>query len=367
MTTPPIRDDLRTTRPYVTVPFPSAPRPLAHLNNNESPRPPAGRHLAALRAAAALALTKVNRYPDTTLLTLRTALAGYAGHAVRADMVWPGNGSNETLLHLLQVYGGPGRTALGFGPTYSMHQQLAAITGTRWVQADRDPGFGLSPEAAGTTIDRHRPDVVFLCAPNNPTGTPLDPATLDVVLRAAPGLVVLDEAYVEFSAAGSRAGLLAEHRGLVIARTMSKAFGIAGVRMGYLLASPDVLAPLHVVALPYHLSTLTVSVALAALEHAEEALSHIPAILAERTRVRDGLVSAGHAVTPSDANFLFFDTNTDSSTAAANLAARGVLVRDLGPRGWLRVSVGSPEENDVFLKVLAELAPSEGHHVDRFE
>ncbi|MFC4049855.1 histidinol-phosphate transaminase [Actinomadura syzygii] len=355
MPPPPVRDDLRTTRPYVTVPFSSPIRPLAHLNNNESPHPPSGRHLAALRAAAARALATANRYPDTGLLALRTALAEYTGHGVRADMVWPGNGSNETLLHLLQVYGGPGRTALGFGPTYSMHRQIAAITGTRWAQADRGPDFGVSPAAAGAAIDRHRPDVVFLCAPNNPTGTPLDPATLDVVLGAEPGLVVLDEAYVEFSAAGSRADLLARHQGLVIARTMSKAFGIAGIRVGFLVASPDLLAPLRVVALPYHLSTLTVSVALAALEHAGESLAHVPGILAERERLRGALADAGHAVAPSDTNFLFFDTNTDSAAVAAELAGRGVLVRDLGHAGWLRVSVGSPEENDVFLKVLTEI------------
>lgn len=223
MPAPLVRDDLRTVQPYVTAPFPSPARPLASLNNNESPHAPAGRHLAALRAAAAQALTTANRYPDTGLLALRTALAEYTGHGVRADMVWPGNGSNETLLHLLQAYGGPGRTALGFGPTYSMHRQIAAITGTRWAEADRGPDFGVSPDVAGAAIDRHNPDVVFLCAPDNPTGTPLDPATLDVVLReTAPGLVVLDEAYVEFSAAGSRADLLARHRGLVIARTMSK-------------------------------------------------------------------------------------------------------------------------------------------------
>ncbi|WUH99911.1 aminotransferase class I/II-fold pyridoxal phosphate-dependent enzyme [Spirillospora sp. NBC_00431] len=355
MPLPPIRDDLRTAQPYVTAPFPSPARPLAHLNNNESPRPPAGRHLTALRAAAARALATANRYPDTGLVALRTALAGYAGHGVRADMVWPGNGSNETLLHLLQAYGGPGRTALSFGPTYSMHRRIAAITGTRWAQADRGADFGLSPEVAGAEIDRHRPDVVFVCAPNNPTGTPLDPATLDVVLRTAPGLVVLDEAYVEFSAAGSRAGLLARHPGLVIARTMSKAFGIAGVRVGFLLASPGLLAPLRVVALPYHMSTLTVSVALAVLEHAEESLAHVPGILAERERLRGALAGSGHAVAPSDTNFLFFDTGADSSAVAAGLAARGVLVRDLGHAGWLRVSVGSPEENDVFLKVLKEI------------
>jgi histidinol-phosphate aminotransferase len=166
---------------------------------------------------------------------------------------------------------------------------------------------------------------------------------------------------------GSRAGLLGLHQGLVIARTMSKAFGFAGIRVGFLLASPEVLAPLRVVALPYHLSTLTTSVALAALEHAEEALAHVPGILAERARVRDALEGAGHAVAPSDANFLFFDTNTESSEVAAELATRGVLVRDLGPTNWLRVSIGSPEENDVFLKALAALVSSEGDHVHPFE
>ncbi|MFF3665915.1 histidinol-phosphate transaminase [Microtetraspora malaysiensis] len=352
----PVRDDLRTVRPYNTRPFSSLVDPVALLNNNESPRPPEGRHLEVLRSAASLALATANRYPDTDLGTLRAALARYTGHGVRAEMVWPGNGSNEVLLHLLLAYGGPGRTALGFGPTYSMHEQIATITGTRWISADRGPDFGLTREAAATAVERHRPDIIFLCAPNNPTGTPLDRATLDVVLRTAPGLVVLDEAYVEFSAIGSRAGLLAEHPRLVISRTMSKAFGFAGIRVGFLLASPDVLAPLRIVALPYHLSTLTAAVALAALEQADELLAHIPSVLAERQRMRDALVGAGHAVAPSDANFLLFDTGADSSAVAAWLARQGVLVRDVGPAGWLRVSVGHPDENDIFLKTLAEFS-----------
>ncbi|MEV0973019.1 histidinol-phosphate transaminase [Microtetraspora glauca] len=352
----PVRDDLRAVRPYNTRPFPSMGDPVALLNNNESPRPPEGRHLETLCSAASRALATANRYPDTDLAALRSALARYAGHGVRADMVWPGNGSNEVLLHLLQTYGGPGRTALGFVPTYSMHEQIATITGTRWTSADRGSDFGLNHEVAAAAVEQHRPDIVFLCAPNNPTGTPLDRATLDVILRTAPGLVVLDEAYVEFSAIGTQAGLLAEHPQLVISRTMSKAFGFAGIRVGFLLASPDVLSPLRIVALPYHLSTLTAAVALAALEQADELLAHIPGVLAERGRMRDALVDAGHAVMPSDANFLFFDTGTDSSTMAAGLAGRGVLVRDVGPAGWLRVTVGHPDENNVFLKALFELS-----------
>ncbi|MDF5751078.1 histidinol-phosphate transaminase [Spongiactinospora sp. TRM90649] len=349
-----VRADLRTARPYDNRPFPSAGAPVAPLNNNESPFPPRGRHLEALRDAAAGALATTNRYPDTDLTALRTALARYVGHDVRPDMVWPGNGSNEVLLHLLLAYGGPGRTALGFGPTYSMHERIAAITGTRWAAGARGGDFGLDAETASAAVRAHRPHLVFLCAPNNPTGTPLDPATLDAVLSAAPGLVVLDEAYVEFSRLGSRAGMLSDHPRLVISRTMSKAFGFAGIRAGFLLAAPGVLEPLRLVALPYHLSTLTTAVALAALERSEELLAHVPGILAERRRVRDALVRAGHDVAPSDANFLFFDTGGDSTHVASRLAAHGVLVRDLGPAGWLRVTVGSPDENDAFLRTLAD-------------
>ncbi|MGW0808911.1 histidinol-phosphate transaminase [Nonomuraea sp. NPDC002799] len=351
-----VRDDLRTTRPYDTHPFPSAVAPAAPLNNNESPFPLMGRHLEALHAAANHALAHANRYPDTDLTALRTALARYVGQGVSPDMVWAGNGSNEVLQHLLQAYGGPGRSALGFGPSYSMHQNVARVTGTRWTSATRGPDFALDHEMAIAAVQRHRPDIIFLCAPNNPTGTPLDLATLDAILRTAPGLVVLDEAYVEFSSVGCQAALLAEHPQLVISRTMSKAFGLAGIRMGFLLASPNVLEPLRVVALPYHLSTLTVAVALAALEHADDLLAHIPVILSERTRMRSALIDAGHDVAPSDANFLFFDTGADSSQVAARLAERGVLVRDLGPASWLRVSVGHPDENDFFLNALADLS-----------
>jgi histidinol-phosphate aminotransferase len=258
---------------------------------------------------------------------------------------------------LLQAFGGPGRTALGFAPAYSMHPLLALGTGTGWVDGRRDASFGLSPADAAAQVREHRPDVVFLCSPNNPTGTALDPAVVAAVLDAAPGMVVVDEAYAEFARPGTRSALelLPGRPRLVVTRTMSKAFGFAGGRLGYLAAVPAVVDAVQLVRLPYHLSALTQAAARAALAHRDALLATVQAIKEQRDRIVATLRSRGMTVADSDANFVLFEVGGDQRTAWRALLDRGVLVRDVGLAGWLRVTAGTPQETDAFLDAMEEM------------
>jgi histidinol-phosphate aminotransferase len=348
----PIRDDLRGTSPYGAPQLDVAVR----LNTNENSYPVPDAVAEAIGKAVQAELRVLNRYPDREAVALRTDLADYLGHGLTTAGVWAANGSNEVQQQLLQAFAGPGRTALGFGPSYSMHPLLAAGTGTRWVGALRDPDFGLAPEAAVAQIEEHRPDVVFLCSPNNPTGTALEPAVVTAVLRAAPGMVIVDEAYAEFARAGTPTALalLPRHPRLVVTRTMSKAFGFAGGRLGYLAAHPAVVDAVQLVRLPYHLSALTQAAARAALAHREVLLATVDAIRAERDRIVATLRSRGVPVAESDANFVLFAVGPRQTAHEvwSHLLARGVLVRDVGLPGWLRVTAGTPAENDAFLSAL---------------
>jgi histidinol-phosphate aminotransferase len=239
-----------------------------------------------------------------------------------------------------------------------MHPLLAVGTATAWVGARRGPDFGLTPEAAVEQIERHRPDVVFLCSPNNPTGTALDPDVLAAALEAAPGMVVVDEAYAEFARAGTRSALelLPGRPRLVVTRTMSKAFGFAGGRLGYLAADPTVVDAVQLVRLPYHLSALTQAAARAALAHRGALLATVDGIKRQRDRIVATLRARGLTVADSDANFVLFRTPTpDQETAWRALLDHGVLVRDVGLPGWLRVTAGTPEETDAFLAAMEEV------------
>jgi histidinol-phosphate aminotransferase len=235
-----------------------------------------------------------------------------------------------------------------------MHPLLAAGTGTRWIGALRDPDFGLSPEAAVAQIERHDPDLIFLCSPNNPTGTALDPAVVAAVLGAARGMVVVDEAYAEFARAGtpSALGLLPGNPRLVVTRTMSKAFGFAGGRLGYLAADPAVVDAVQLVRLPYHLSSLTQAAARAALAHRDALLATVDAIKEQRDRIVTELRARGIAVADSDANFVLFEVGGDQRIAWQRMLDNGVLVRDVGLPGWLRVTAGTPDETSSFLESL---------------
>jgi histidinol-phosphate aminotransferase len=288
------------------------------------------------------------------VVALRTDLAAYLGHGLGTDQVWAANGSNEILQQLLQAFGGPGRTALGFTPSYSMHPNIAAATGTGWVDGKRDADFTVPVRHAVAQVEAHQPDVVFLTSPNNPTGTALDLDVVAAVAAAAPGMVVVDEAYAEFARPGTASALtlLPGRPRLVVTRTMSKAFGMAGLRLGYLAADPAVVAAVQLVRLPYHLSALTQAVARVALAHAPALLGTVEELKAQRDRIVAALPAYGLTAVPSDANFVLFGLFADRRVAWKAMLDRGVLVRDVGLPGWLRVSSGTPSEVDAFLGAL---------------
>ncbi|WP_432898992.1 histidinol-phosphate transaminase [Micromonospora matsumotoense] len=350
----PIRDDLRGRSPYGAPQLDVAVRLNTNENSYRVPEPV----VEAIGKALAAELRDLNRYPDRDALALRADLAGYLGHGITVAQVWAANGSNEIQQQLLQAFGGPGRSALGFVPAYSMHPLLALGTGTRWVPVQRGADFGLTADEAVAEVRTHRPDVVFLCSPNNPTGTALDPAVVTAVLDVAPGMVVVDEAYAEFARPGTSdaLALLPGHPRLVVTRTMSKAFGFAGGRLGYLVADPAVVAAVQLVRLPYHLSSLTQAAARAALAHRDALLGTVDAIKVQRDRIVGTLRDRGFRVADSDANFVLFAVGGDQATAWRTLLDAGVLVRDVGLPGWLRVTAGTPAETDAFLTAMEKLS-----------
>ncbi|MEV6599478.1 histidinol-phosphate transaminase [Actinoplanes sp. NPDC051346] len=348
----PLRDDLRGRSPYGAPQLDVAVR----LNTNEHAFAVPDSVVEAMGKALQAELADLNRYPDRDAVALRTDLADYLGHGMATANLWAANGSNEVQQQLLQAFGGPGRTALGFGPSYSMHPLLAAGTGTRWIGALRDPDFGLTPSAAVAQIEEHRPDLVFLCSPNNPTGTALDPSVIDAVLAATEGMVLVDEAYYEYARAGtpSALGLLPRHPRLVVTRTMSKAFGFAGGRLGYFAADPAVVDAVQLVRLPYHLSSLTQAAARAALSQRDALLATVEAIKEQRDRIVTTLRGRGVETADSDANFVLFRAGDQKATWQAFLD-RGVLIRDVGLTGWLRVTAGTDTETSAFLTAAEEI------------
>lgn len=351
----PLREDLRGRQPY-GAPQLDAP---VRLNTNENPHPPSPGLVADLTSAISEVAATLNRYPDREAAGLRADLAEYlfaaTGVQLTISQVWAANGSNEVLSQLCQAFGGPGRTALGFEPSYSMHQLIASGANTAWVSAQRGEDFGLTAEAAEQAVREHEPAIVFLCSPNNPTGSALDARVVEAVLGVAPGVVVVDEAYAEFSTRPSALSLLAEHPRLVVTRTMSKAFAMAGTRVGYLAAAPAVVDAMRLVRLPYHLSALTQVAACTALAHASELLASVEAVKLERDRVAVTLGEIGLETVESDANFVLFGRFQDQAVAWKGLLDRGVLVRDVGLPGWLRVTAGLPSENDAFLAAIREI------------
>jgi len=349
----PLRGDLAGREPYGA---PQLDVPV-RLNTNENPYPPSPALVRAIADAVAAVAGTLNRYPDRDAADLRADLAGYLGHGLTGRHVWAANGSNEIIQQVLQAFGGPGRTALGFEPSYSMHPLITQTTGTRWVRAARDDDFGLGPGRAVAAVREVRPDLVFLTSPNNPTGTVLPPETVEAVCAEAPGMVVVDEAYAEFARDRGRTvlGLLPAHGRLVVTRTMSKAFAMAGTRLGYLAASPAVVDALLLVRLPYHLSTVTQAVARVALRHAEELLATVAVLRSERDELVRWLRGRGLAAADSDANFVLFGEFGDRHAVWQGLLDRGVLIREVGPPRWLRVSIGTSAEMAAFRTALHEV------------
>jgi histidinol-phosphate aminotransferase len=353
----PIRADLRGRTPYGAPQLDVAVR----LNTNENPYPVPPELVGDIVAAVQAEAGALNRYPDRDAAALRADLAAYLGHRLTAAQVWAANGSNEVLQQVLQAFGGAGRSALGFTPSYSMHPIIAAGTSTAWIDGMREGDFTVDAARAAAQVKEHAPDVVFCCSPNNPTGTALSLDVVRAVLEVAPGMVVVDEAYAEFARPGtpSALALLPDHPRLVVTRTMSKAFAMAGLRVGYLAADPAVVDALQLVRLPYHLSALTQAVARAALRHTGALLAGVDAIKAQRDRIVAALPALGLTSVDSDANFVLFGRFTDAGSAWRALLERSVLVRDVGLPGWLRVTAGTPAEVDAFLAALAQIAQRE--------
>ncbi|GAA2234191.1 histidinol-phosphate transaminase [Rarobacter faecitabidus] len=367
----PLRPELRDEKPYGA---PQLDVPVL-LNVNENPYTPPPAVIEDIAAAVADAAGSLNRYPDREFLGLRKGLADYLGRESGVHLVpeqlWAANGSNEVMLHIMSAFGGPGRTALSFAPTYSMYSEYARNTHTAWLAGPRRDDFSLDAGEAANLIERVQPAIILLTSPNNPTGTALEQGVLASVLEAAgrvdidgaPAVVVVDEAYAEFRREGvpSALELLASHPNLAVTRTMSKAFAAAGLRLGYLAASRDLVDALRIVRLPYHLSAITQAAASAALRHADVLLAQVEELRAERDRTVEWLRQRTVDGTPlrvadSDANFAYFGVFEDRHRIWQGLLERGVLIREVGPAGWLRVSIGTAQEMDAFKNALVEVA-----------
>jgi histidinol-phosphate aminotransferase len=346
-----VRDDLTGLEgyhsPQVTVDV--------RLNTNESPYPPPQAWKEAFLEE--LATVPLNRYPDRSARALRTAIAEL--HGVDVDQVLVGKGSNEVLQAVCLAYGGPGRRAVVFEPTYALHSHIARLTGTDVVVGDRRPDFLLDVDDARRVVDEARSSITFLCSPNNPTGRVEQPEAVEEVVSAAPGLVVVDEAYAQF-ASWSALPLVAGERPVAVTRTFSKTWSMAALRLGYLIGPPDVVAGLEQVMLPYHVDAAAQVAGRLALRWRAEMEARVATVVAERQRVSAGLAQLPVDTWPSAANFILFRPRPlDGARVWKGLVERSVLVRDCSswPRlaGCLRVTIGTPDENDAFLSALAEV------------
>jgi histidinol-phosphate aminotransferase len=346
---PPIRPDLSLTEGYHSPQVEAEVR----LNTNESPFPPPENWSQDfLRALADVAF---HRYPDRPATELRAAIA--ALHDVTPEEVFCANGSNEVLQCLLLAYGGPGRKAALFEPTYALHSHISRLTGTAVVEGGRTEDFRIDLAEARALLARERPEITFLCSPNNPTGRAEPQETVAGILTVAPGLVVVDEAYGQFSS-WSALGLRGpDHPGLVVTRTFSKTWAMAGARLGYLVADPQVVLACEAVVLPYHLSAQTQLAGLLALEYTDEMEARVACIAEERGRVAAALGNLPVESWPSDANFILFrPLHDDADKVWSGLLEHSVLIRNCaswdGLLGCLRVTIGRPDENDRFLRAL---------------
>lgn len=356
----PLRDDLRGKSPYGA---PQLDVPV-RLNTNENPHPPSKALVDDVVRSVAEAAAELHRYPDRDAVALRTDLAAYlsaqTGVTLGVENLWAANGSNEILQQLLQAFGGPGRSAIGFVPSYSMHPIISDGTRTEWLQAARADDFGLDLDTAVAAVVERQPDVVFVASPNNPSGQSVPLPDLRRLLDVVPGILIVDEAYGEFSSQPSAVELVGEYpTKLIVSRTMSKAFAFAGGRLGYLIATPAVIDAMLLVRLPYHLSVLTQAAARAALRHADDTLGSVATLIAERERVSTALTGMGFRVIPSDANFVLFGEFADAPATWQRYLDAGVLIRDVGIPGYLRATTGLAEENDAFLRASAQIAATE--------
>lgn len=326
------------------------------LNVNENTHPIPDAVVEDIARSLAEAVRGVNRYPDREFVALRESLAGYLGHGLTTDQLWAANGSNEVLQQVLQAFGGPGRSLLSFTPTYSMYPLLASGTDTEWIAVPRPADYALTVDGVVEALREHQPDVAILCGPNNPTGTVLDREVILAAYEAFDGILVIDEAYQEFDDEHeSSVALLPGRHRLLVSRTMSKAFAFAGVRLGYLAADPAIIDALRLVRLPYHLSALTQTAAVAAIRHSDEMLANVADIRQQRERLAAALEALGYEVHPSGANFLLVGGFADPTATFEALRTRGILIRNLGIEGHLRLTVGTEAETSALIDALTEL------------
>ena len=353
----PLRDNLRPLSPYGAPQVPAR----AALNTNENPYSPSPALQKAITDAVAKVASDLNRYPDRDATVLRTKLADYineqSGTKFSADNLWAANGSNEIIQSIFLAFAQG--SVLGFTPSYSMHPLIAKVTGSSWIDGKRNADFSLNTADAVAEIQKHKPTLTFITTPNNPTGGAVTIDSIQMLADAAKsvgGLLVVDEAYAEFSQEVSAVTLIANNPHVIVIRTMSKAFAFAGARVGYLVSDVSVKDAMMIVRLPYHLSALTQAAAVVAIDHRAELLGGVSTLIAARTHVVQALYDMGLATIPSSANFvLFTGFKQDAPQLWAALLEKGVLIRDVGLSGYLRVTIGNEAENNLFISALEEL------------
>lgn len=356
MTQLPIRKDLIGHSPYGA---PQIDVPV-RLNTNENPFGPSPELVAELAKVVSDLGSELNRYPDRDATELRADLATYLNSESQVNLtaknIWPANGSNEVMQQLLQLFGGPEKSLVTFDPTYSMYEDYCRNTFTKYLSVARNEDFTIDQTVMDAALALN-PDIIVLTSPNNPTGTVIEVSDIDYLLVNFAGVLIVDEAYAEFRPVGSPSALskLDSNPLLIVARTMSKAFSFAGARIGYVAASPEVVEAIQLVRLPYHLSTITQAIARAALQFSDQLQGQVNLLRQERDDLAIWFKNMGFDVAPSGANFLLFGTFADRNLIWEQLVEQGVLIRQTGPDGWLRVSIGTPEENLAFKTALLHL------------
>ena len=347
----PLQQNLRELSPYGAPQLPAE----AVMNTNENPYSPSPALTKAITDRVSEVAVILNRYPDRDAVVLRKKLANFindlSGTHLETKNIWAANGSNEIIQSLFLAFGGG--AALGFTPSYSMHPLIAKVTQVQWINGSRREDFTLDIDSAISQIQRDKPHLTFITTPNNPTGSAISIDEIERIAKNTSGLLVVDEAYAEFSEEISAVTLIERYPHVVVIRTMSKAFAFAGVRLGYLVADPAVIDAMFLVRLPYHLSALTQAAAEVALDFQDELLGTVAQLRRDRDWVAEQLTSLGLQVIPSASNFLLFSGfDMPSAQLWQAMLDRGVLIRDVGLLGYLRVTIGNEAENKKFIATL---------------
>ena len=353
----PLRENLRSLSPYGAPQVPAQ----AFLNTNENPYPLSAELQKAITQTVSKVAAQLNRYPDRDAENLRTKLASYINGLSKTGFTfnntWAANGSNEVIQSIFLAFGQ--RAALGFTPSYSMHALIARVSNTPWVHGSRNSDFSLNTQDAIAQVQQHKPTLTFITTPNNPTGGAIAIAEIAKIADAVKdvgGLLIIDEAYAEFSDQVSAVTLISKNPHVVVIRTMSKAFAFAGARVGYLVADPKVVDAMMIVRLPYHLSTITQAVAEVALDFKEELLAGVGILIRSRDLMVSALSSLGLTTVESEGNFILFTGfPQDAKQLWSDLLKKGVLIRDVGLSDHLRVTIGNEAENTLFINALKEL------------